>query len=273
MPALRDRLARLTIVGGVIFASATIPAQAAPPQETPAPTSAAAAEDEAAKAEKERRELARKLDRTRRDIELAEMRLQKTRMQNEIAEQQHGLAAAKARKDIEVAARKLKNFREKSKPERINRADLSLAYSQDNVRESEQELEQLEIMYKDDKFADKTKEIVLERGRRRLERARRSLQLEAEANDFLKAETLPLEELEQDLALKDKQDSLEKTLREHEIALIDQRMGLISGEAEITKLRDDLADTERDLKDFDRKQAEKAAKAASQPASASQPAK
>ena len=65
--------------------------------------------------------------------------------------------------------------------ERVSRAELGFQFAQDGAKEAEQELQQLEMMYQEDEFADKTKEIVLERGRRRLERSKRSLAIETDA--------------------------------------------------------------------------------------------
>jgi hypothetical protein len=250
-------------VGGhALFAQDSKPAESAP---------AADAAEEKAKAEKERRELVRKQTRGQRELQMSEMKFAKAKTQMELAEKHHAQAVEKARKEIEVAERKLRTFKEKSRPERIERAELGFAYSQDSVKEAEQELEQLERMYKDDQFADQTKEIVLERGRRRLERSKKSLAIETGAIAVLKNETLPLEELEQELGLKDKREALEKMLRDHEMGMIDQRIGLIAAEGEVLRIKDDISDAERDLAEFDRKQAEKAAKAATQ--AASQPAK
>lgn len=231
--------------------------------------------EEKEKAEKERRDLLRKGERSKRELQMAEMRLQKAKLQIDITEKQNALAIDKAKKDLELAQRKLRNFKEKGRPERIERADLGLAFAQDGLKEAEQELEQLEKMYKDDQFADMTKEIVLERGRRRLERSRKSLQIETAAVAVLKGETLPIEELEQETGVKDKTEALDKLQIDQSLGMIDLRIGLISAEGEVLRIRDDITDGERDLKDFDRKQAEKAAKAASQPSSAaaSQPAK
>lgn len=261
----------LPILAWAIFSvagGARLGAQDSKPAEA-APTTDAA--EEKFKTEKERRELMRKQTRGQRELQMAEMKLAKAKTQREVAERHHAQAVEKARREIEIAERKLKTFKEKSRPERIERAELSFSFSQDSVKEAEQELEQLEKMYKDDQFADQTKEIVLERGRRRLERSKKSLAIETAAIAVLKSETLPLEELEQELGLKDKREALEKMQREHELGMMDQRVGLIAAEGEVLRIKDDMADADRDLAEFDRKQAEKAAKAATQ--AATQPGK
>lgn len=240
---------------------------AQPPSTTAATQPAEDETDEKDKAEKERRELVRKQARTERELVMARERMRKTKMQNEFDLQQNKLGVEKARHELELAERKLKTFKEVSTPERLDRADLSLQYSRDSVVEARQELEQLEGMYKDDQFADKTKEIVLERGRRRLERAERSLALEDRAIATLKSETLPVELIEQEDSVRDKREALKKLVFDSEMETIDQRLSILSAEAELIRLEEDLEDTVRDLKDFDRKAAEKAKKAAEAAAS------
>jgi hypothetical protein len=262
-------IALLGLAFALVSSLAPASGAAAPQDAATKPAESAPAADpleEKAKVEKERRDIVRKQTRGQRDLQMADLKLAKAKVQIELTEKQNTQAVEKAKKDIEVAERKLKNFKEKSRPERIERAELGLAFGQDSVKEAEQELEQLEIMYKDDQFADKTKEIVLERGRRRLERTKKSLAIESGAIALLKNETLPLEELEQELALKDKREAFEKMQRDQELGMIDQRVGLIAAEGEVLRLKDDISDAERDLTEFDRKQAEKAAKAATQAA-------
>ncbi len=240
---------------------------------TTAPASTPA-EDEAAekeKAEKERRDLVRKQARTERDLTMARERMRKTKLQNEFNEQQEKLAEEKARRELDLAERKLRTFKEISTPERLDRADLSLQYSRDSVVEARQELEQLEGMYKDDQFADKTKEIVLERGRRRLERAERSLALEDRAIAALKGETLPVELIEQEAGVREKREAIKKLVFDNEMEAIDRKLSILGAEAELIRLEEDLEDVVRDLREFDRKAAEKARKAAEAAASQSAP--
>lgn len=252
-------------------AGATVAAEA--PQEQPSTAPAAKSQettdprDEIEKAEKERRDLVRKQARTQRELDMARERLRKTRMQNEFNAQQRRLAHEKAAQELELAERKLKSFKDLSVPERLDRADLSLQWSRDSALEARQELEQLEGMYKEDEFADETKEIVLERGRRRLERAQRSLALEDRAIATLKSETLPVELIEQEAGVREKREALRKLAFDHEMEAIDEKLSILSGDAELIRLEEDLEDVARDLKDFDRKAAEKAKKAAEEAAS------
>lgn len=239
-----------------------------PPDSKPAETKPDP-EEEKEKVEKERRDMVRKKAKTERDIEMAKLRLERAKMAVDLATQSNAQSLAKARVELELAQRKLKTFKEKSKPERINRAELGFQYATDSAREAQQELEQLEMMYKEDEFADKTKEIVLERGKRRMERAKRSLEIETESIATLKGETLPVEESEQELGVREKTESLERMTRDQAAAMIDLRVGLLGAEAEMIRLNEELEDAAREIAAFERKQAkaekEKAAQAASQP--------
>ena len=73
-----------------------------------------------------------------------------------------------------------------------------------SLAEAQQELEQLELMYSEEEFADQTKEIVLERGRRRLERTQRDLELRRADFATLQEQTLPVERREHELRVVDK---------------------------------------------------------------------
>lgn len=225
------------------------------------------AKEEAEKAEKERRELTRKIARAKREIEAGKQRQAKTKLSAEYAAIDQKRAMEDAQHDLKLAERKHKLLMEKSIPERIARADLGFAGAQDGYKEADEEYKQLEMMYNEDQFADKTKEIVLDRGKRRLERSKRYLEIETDAIDVLKKETIPIEVVESEKGLADKRDAIEHLTRDHAIANLDTQMSLFSAETEMMRLADDLEDAERELADFEKKEKEKAEKAATRPAS------
>lgn len=223
--------------------------------------------EEAEKVEKERRDLTRKLAKAKREMDAGQQRLKRTKLTIEHSEINSAIALRNAEHDLELARRKRKTFVEKSVPERLSRADLGFAGAQDGFKEADEEYKQLEMMYKEDQFADKTKEIVLDRGKRRLERAKRSLELDTASLAVLKDETIPVELIEQEDGVRDKEEAIAKLRREKLGTDLDNQMSLFSAEGEIIRLTEELEDAERDLADFERKQKEKAEKAASQPAS------
>ncbi|MFN0136567.1 MAG: hypothetical protein ACKVS9_10685 [Phycisphaerae bacterium] len=224
------------------------------------------AKEEAEKAEKERRELTRKVARAKRELEAGKQRQVKTKLSAEHATVNQKKAADDAQHELTLTQRKHKTLVDKSIPERIARADLGFAGAQDGYKEADEEYKQLEMMYNEDQFADKTKEIVLERGKRRLERSKRYLEIETGVIDVLKKETIPVELIESEKGLADKREAVERLKRDHALADLDTQMSLFAAETEIMRLIDDIEDAERELAESERKQKEKAEKAATQAA-------
>lgn len=279
-PRRRAGLAALAVAFAVSFFAtiSALPAAAAPLlQEVQAtkPADTQDPEEEKEKSDKERRDLTRRKARGERDLVMARERLRKAKLSVDLSQRAHDESQAKGRDELSLLARKLKTWMEKQKPDRLDRAQLSLDQHQDGAKEAQEELTQLEMMYREDQFADKTKEIVLERGRRRLERSRKALELETKSIELLRAEQLPVEQLEQEMAIKDKQQTLDRAQRDFDSSMIDLKLGVMSAEAEITRLEDEIDDATREITSFERKQkkkqAEAASKAASAPASAPKP--
>jgi hypothetical protein len=111
------------------------------------------------------------------EVRLARMGLEKARHEadKEVADARRSLEAD--RRDEAVAASALAAFVEAS-PVRLEKARLDLERAVGRARDAELELAELEAMYAEEEFAAKTKELVLTRGRRNLDHARRALDLE-----------------------------------------------------------------------------------------------
>lgn len=82
------------------------------------------------------------------------------------------LAMRKVESDAAAADNAWKRFVEAEEQMRLNEADQRLQQSKDNVTDQEEELAQLEKMYKADELVEETEDIVLKRSRRQLERSR-----------------------------------------------------------------------------------------------------
>lgn len=226
-------------------------------------------EDKARREKKEAREKAkkarereRKLARLQRRLEVAELNLDKTRMSMEHSAVSYRVSMEKAHAELEIARRELHVFNEIEAPNRIARGELGLQWADDRALEARQELEQLEIMYKDDQFADKTKEIVIERARRSLQRTERDLELRREEFNTLKETTLPMERQQKELALVGAEESVARLERDREAAKIGERVGLINAELEVVQLANEISDTEDEIREAAEDEAEeKAAKA------------
>ncbi len=112
------------------------------------------------------------------------------------------VAAVKLAAEVELAKQKLEQFDRTDALLRVDKAKLELARSHDQLDEATEELAELQMMYKNADLADKTRDIVLHRSERRLERQKQAVELSSKDLDVLEQKTLPLERrrLELDLA-------------------------------------------------------------------------
>ena len=197
------------------------------------------AEDAANKAEKEAEEAAadaRKHAKLQRDLAIAHEKLAKARMGQAHCDAQHAAALAKTERELALEQQRRHIFTERSVPNRIGRAKLELVRTEDRAKEADEELKQLEMLYAEEEFADQTKEIVLERGRRRLARSQRDLELRRDELAVLTEKTIPLEVAEHEAKVEDKARALDKAGRDAEAARLGKHIAVMSAEAEIARL-------------------------------------
>jgi hypothetical protein len=206
----------------------------------PASTNGVKADSASDDEEAERAKDARKLAKLERDVAIACESVARAQMACGHSELEHAGQLANAELELDLARQRLQNFTERVAPNRIEWARLGLVRAEDRVKEAAEELRQLEMMYAEDDFADGTKEIVLERGRRRLERARRDLELRREDLDILTTKTLPLEQDEHEQRVAQKTRSLEKAHRSAEAAHLDKQIALLKAESRVAQLEADI---------------------------------
>ncbi len=183
---------------------------------------------------------ARKLAKLDRDVDLARAKLHRAQMARRQAATQNEVALAKAQRELELQQQRFATFGERSVPNRISWAQLRLTRAEDGLKETREELAQLEAVYAEEEFADGTKEIVLDRGRRRLERSKRDVELRREDYAILTEKTIPAETVDQELKLEQKVQALAKARREAEASELDKKIGLHGAENGVAKLEDDI---------------------------------
>ena len=249
--------------------------ETAPPADNPEPATSATAEPPAAsepgnqseedleKAAKEEKERERKLAQLERDLQIAHLKLEKTELSGAHAEMHEAAAIEKAEIELALAEREMQTFLERDLPARLERAELNLQYAVDRFTEAREELEQLELMYEDEEFADQTREIVLERGRRRLERSQRDLEIRRAEHATLLEEKIPVEKERHERAVIDKRQALKRAGEDAQKADIDRRIGMISARAEIIRVEQALEDLRAEVAKAAEEKAEQAAETAS----------
>lgn len=213
-------------------------------------------EDKLAEKEKDlknkRKELEKKerqLAKLERDLRVARLKLGKAELSMAHTEHRNEVAIAKAEAEFELAVRRLETYNERNVPSRLEWTKLHLQGAEDRVQEAREEIEQLEKMYGEEEFADQTKEIVLERGRRRLERSLRDLGLRHMDAETLKEATIPVERREHELRVENAEQTLKRAHENVEPSMIDQQIGLISAEGEIIRLEHEMDDLRDEIEE------------------------
>lgn len=210
--------------------------------ETAQAAPAAAPQSEVKDEAKEAKEKERKLTDLLQRHAVAKQRLKKARLLIDQSEEDHKSNMTRMTAELNLAKRRLEDFEKNGAPQRIDRATLGVQWSEDSIKEQEEELAQLEITYKADEIATETKEIVLERARRRLERSRRDLVLQKKDLNTLKTETIPREKEEMKLGIENKEREIAAAQRNIQSSRIDRRMELMNAESDLAKIEQEISD-------------------------------
>ncbi|MFN0206102.1 MAG: hypothetical protein ACKVS6_07275 [Planctomycetota bacterium] len=195
----------------------------------------------AAKAAEELEQKMSKIRQTERSITLSRTRLDKMRADLATSEQASKETISAAEADLTISQRNLANFEERTSKTRLEQARLSLTMQEDNHRDNIEELQQLELMYEKTDLADKTREIVIARTKRRLERSQRSLELQKKSYENLESFELPMERARLQMDLDTKTRSLERARRDSVSSLGDKRIGIMSSEHDLMRLEEEFA--------------------------------
>lgn len=147
-------------------------------------------------------------------------------------------AVALAEAELEIAKKSLAQFDSTGSAIRLDRERLNLAGAQDRHREAEEELRQLEMMYAEQDLADKTREIVVNRGRRSLERAAKALDIQLRELSALESQGLPQERAKLALDVDRKTRELERARRSAADSVREKRIALLGAESDLAEARE-----------------------------------
>ncbi len=204
------------------------------------PPSATIASPSSASAPSKEKEASLKKAGFERELAIAREKLAKAKRDVMDQELSGSAAVLKARADVELTQARLRTIDEKEAPNRLAKANLDLQAARDSQDDSKEELEQLEIMYKEQDLADKTREIVIRRSKRQLARAADRLKLQEDDVKILSERTLPQEREKLVLEIADKQRAHEQSVRASESGLFEKRLGILVAEAEVARLEREL---------------------------------
>jgi len=136
-----------------------------------------------------------------------------------------------------------KHYKETSKPVRISNIEYSVTRAENSLAYSQEELEQLNKMYEEDGLTEETEEIIIQRVKNSLVAAKRSL-------DSAKRSEKREKEVQLVRADADWGTKAAKEKRELELIKKSLPLDLKVKELEMTKMREDLAESQKELEEL-----------------------
>jgi hypothetical protein len=209
--------------------------------------------------DKRRTDLARRREDQARGAFELDQRRRRTELEHQNASAQEAVSLEQAERELRQAGEDLVRFRAEERPRRLAEDALDLQQSSDALLETREELAQLEMMYAGSELGDATAEIVLNRTRRRLQRAEERHALREQRSAEFRSVTLPRDEESRAAAERAKAVALENVRRgqekdrlQRDAALRDLEFDARKQEREAADLARDEAALERDVAAFAR---------------------
>lgn len=192
-------------------------------------------------------EIEEALERARIELEEATLRLDLVREEQQVAEEASLTRVERTRLAAERAAKALEVRTEIERDRQLRGAQLRIQGNEDSLTNQQQELDQLEQMYAGTSLASETKDIVLERSRRAITRAKESLALARIDHELF----LSIEQPDRDRDVEDRARWSAEELRHLEVSqrldAIRRRLTLAESQRKVADLADRVEDLESDL--------------------------
>jgi hypothetical protein len=184
---------------------------------------------------------AKSIPRLERQLQIATDRANVARVQEREQGAANTQSIARAESELKDLEDQLADVERVSMPSRVAKAKLDLSMARDALAEQEEELAQLEMTYKEGDFADKTREIVLNRGKRRVERAKERLEIQARDAEALEQTVLPHEHDRLARQIELKRHDLERAHRDADMQLQEKHIAVAAADLEVMRAESELA--------------------------------
>lgn len=158
---------------------------------------------------------------------------------------EHAVMAAQV--ELEKARHELEHFVSHVKPTEIEERRISFTSQTQYSEEAKDELAELESMYQADEFAKTTKELVLKRGRRKVELAERNLAIAARNLEVLEKQTLPRKEEDLKRKLADAERALQRATRDLEKTALELELAQRKSDDKRSDLVEEIAEMKAKL--------------------------
>jgi hypothetical protein len=173
-------------------------------------------------------------------LDKATLKLEIARIDARNGEAASARAVEAATLEADLAAGAVENYRGVLQPIEAAAGALALDRARQRVKESKEELEELERMYAQEEFADLTKELVLTRGRAALEMAQRDFDLAekraAQAREF----EWPRKQRELEEKVAATRRALDEARSRAEKGQLERKLALMEAEEAVSKAREAL---------------------------------
>lgn len=158
---------------------------------------------------------------------------------------EHAVQAAQVELDKARHDREL--FLTHDKPTELEERRIAFASQTHYSEEAKDELAELESMYQADEFAKSTKELVLKRGRRKVELAERNLAIAARNLEVLEKQTLPRREEEMKRKVADAERALARATKDREKTTMELELAQRRSEHKRSDLVEEVAELKAKL--------------------------
>jgi hypothetical protein len=176
-----------------------------------------------------------------RELASAQDKLAIAKLQQGLAESRASSSRARKEAELQFARGELSQFAECDGPSQIAKSKLELTRRRDALAEQQEELAQLEMLYEKQDLADKTREIVLQRGKRRVERAQEELAIAERDAATLESQSLPRQRARLELEVEAKARELDEQGLEIQAARLEKGLALREAEAALQAAQEKAA--------------------------------
>jgi len=173
-----------------------------------------------------------------RELATAQDKLAIARLQLELGQHRAQSGRARREAELQLARGELTQFEESDAPNQLAKSKLEIQRRRDSLFEQQEELAQLEMLYEKQDLADKTREIVLQRGKRRVERAQEELAIAEREAATLETKALPRQRAKLALEVESRTRELDEQRAEAEVGQLEKRLALRAAEAELQALQE-----------------------------------
>jgi hypothetical protein len=193
-----------------------------------------------------------KVQKAQREVEYAKIDLDLAKMSTAAEAREADQSVVEATQKLDAIKKDRDNFRNTETPNKLAERQLEIDRSAQFMDEAKQELDELEGMYKKEEFASLTKELVLSRGKKKLEFAKRGFELAKKNQEQLTSFDLPKKQLELDQSV----ERAEKALAE---ANAKKEKGTLESTLKVKKAEYHLDESQKAFDKAQKKQASAAA--------------